>query len=478
MAIPINQINTSPLEGAARQGTNNLGLKAYGLDLGAVQQGLAAGIFKAADLQELYARQQNAVKIQELANSGALSRQKAADLSADNRTQMQLKSEEMRSKWTNAIQQQQVDQQGDYYKGQNQLGQAQLGLDQQRLGVDVQFKNADLGLKQQELQQIGAFQQGQLGIQGKQVDLQKQELEQQKQFKMMDYAATLDKEQRQVIGSAGAMMGMVQQLYPNDPKRANEAINRGIDFLKTQGLSDKDADKYKAMPLDQKYSIGQGALMVAHTSQQIGAKAKEAGMQVSIGADGNPKFTPVQPQNKLDDNLAKQDAIAAKEAADNRDALGTFKQSIDVAKKDLAATPEALLGPFAGMISKYRSPAVQNLESSLNSLALQAKTLYKLGSGQGFTDADRDFLVQIQGGVKTYKDTTEELLKKSEDLINHANAASWIRENNIRKNSTTYNSWLNDNPAPDVTVKNKDGQVGHIRADELKDALKEGYIQI
>ncbi len=161
-----------------------------------------------------------------------------------------------------------------------------------------------------------------------------------------------------------------------------------------------------------------------------------------------------QAASPIDTALAKNDAVAANKAADTRGQMDIFAASIDKAESNLAKTPEIFLGPVQAIFKVAKlSPEAQVLKSDLNGLALQAKELYKLGSGQGFTDADRDFLVEIEGGVDNYKGSLKSLMEKSRDLAETVKIQAWKRENTIRKNSSTYDSWLQDNPEPKASPK-------------------------
>lgn len=59
----------------------------------------------------------------------------------------------------------------------------------------------------------------------------------------------------------------------------------------------------------------------------------------------------------------------------------------------------ALTGPIYGRVGRaINDPDYANLQGALNGIVLQAKELYNLGSGQGFSDADRDFLQDVIAG--------------------------------------------------------------------------------
>lgn len=213
--------------------------------------------------------------------------------------------------------------------------------------------------------------------------------------------------------------------------------------------------------------------------------------QLQQGANKNA--APTESKNSLNANLNKQDALIAKDASDVRYNMGMFKTTVSDAKGALEKVPSAALGPIANLKNlNSADPNVQVLRSSLNALALQAKELYKLGSGQGFTDADRDFLTMIVGNPGQYKGSIKTILNKMDELSDRVITQNWNRENGIRKRSggDDYKQWLESNPKPGskeakaqigsssaektpssemITIKNnKTGETRQVTAEEAK----------
>ncbi len=474
MAIQINQLNTSPLAAVAQAQTGRLGLEPYPIDIGAVAQGVAKGIYKKADLDVLYSAQKNQQTLQKMADSGAMDRTQAQNMFETERKKMDIAYASIRDTADRAIKQQEVDQTGSYQQGmlgvaQGQLGvqQGQLGLNAQELGMKDQQSNRQLDINQQQVNQLGQYQKGTL-------DVEKQKAQAEQQLGTVKTLMAMKEDQRNVMGSYASVALMASQI--KDPAKAQEAFDSILKSGVESGDIPKDmADKFSSMdPMQRQLKLAQ-MVSLAGSATTASKKAQAAGM--SIDESGN--IVPAAKASKLDENLDKQDAIAAVKAADSRDSMNVMLGNIKQARQDLAAVPESAMGPVKGWIARQTSQKAQVLESSLNSLALQAKDLFKLGSGQGFTDADRDFLVRIEGGLNNYKGSVTDLLDRAENLANHVTVSSWMRENNIRKGTERYNQWLSNNPAPDVKVKNKEGVVGHISADQLKEALKSGdYEQI
>lgn len=197
-----------------------------------------------------------------------------------------------------------------------------------------------------------------------------------------------------------------------------------------------------------------------------------------------------------DKAISGQDAITMKSAAESRQTFTQFQSGVQQAQQELKGVPGYALGPAANLtkLPKYNSQ-VQILKSTLNSLALQAKEIYKLGSGQGFTDADRDFLTEVVGNTAMNKYSIEQILTKMGRIAGLANKASWKTENDIRSNGSkdVYENWKSRNPEPTentskpanspipsdrIQVKSPDGKIGHIPSSQLQEALKSGYSQV
>lgn len=472
MPIQLNQLNTSPLAALASQTVPNLNLKTYSIDAGAIMSGIAAGIMKKADLQELYSRQQNLLTIEKLQQKGQLSIAAANNAAAKERTSMEILQRKLTADADRAVQQQQVNQQGDYYKGQLGLGQAELAHS------DL-FKQAELGLRGQELDNTKAYQMGQLALGNRGLDLQQKNAEAEQHLNMIKNMAAMKEEQRKTYGSYASIAYMASQIP--DAKQRQEAIQGILDSgVKSGDIPQELATNFmKLSPLQQQLKAAQ-LMSIAGMAGEANSKVSSAGMQfVTDPKTGLTNLVPKQEATNFDKELDKTNASIYKETSDNTDTLHTFLQSVNVARNDLSKVSEYQLGPVKGALAKLTNPQVQSLESSLNSLALQAKEIYKLGSGQGFTDADRDFLVQITGGIGNYKGTLEQLMNKSESLAQHGLVANWLKQNDIMKKSSTYQDWLSSNPVPEVKVKNKEGVIGTIPASQLKEAISSGeYEQI
>ncbi len=130
----------------------------------------------------------------------------------------------------------------------------------------------------------------------------------------------------------------------------------------------------------------------ANASANIAAtkKGAETQAQKNVELDMNPqiKTAEVSAEGKAKKVLANDVTLGD---------LGAMRSSIQDAR-DLVSKV-SMTGPILGRIGAIaQDPDYRNLQGALNSITLQAKELYNLGSGQGFTDADRDFLQEIVSG--------------------------------------------------------------------------------
>lgn len=95
--------------------------------------------------------------------------------------------------------------------------------------------------------------------------------------------------------------------------------------------------------------------------------------------------------------------------------LDTLGTSIQEARQLLPKV--SLTGPILGRVGEAENdPDYKNLQGSLNSITLQAKDLYNLGSGQGFSDNDLKFLSDVVAGKYSRADTISKALDRMENI--------------------------------------------------------------
>lgn len=120
------------------------------------------------------------------------------------------------------------------------------------------------------------------------------------------------------------------------------------------------------------------------------------------------------------------EALSKMQEANNK--LPNLTQDLNALESKIRKVDPSLLGPIRGSISYYTNPQIQSLTSDARSVALQLKDIYNLGSGQGFTDADRNYLDSIIGGAKVDPVAALDIMKgmhlKISTMKNNYNQAS------------------------------------------------------
>lgn len=104
-----------------------------------------------------------------------------------------------------------------------------------------------------------------------------------------------------------------------------------------------------------------------------------------------------EPKLEFNKKVAEKDAI---QVGKNQETLaGLDGMTFSIAQARELLPKAAMTGPVFGRIgAAAEDPDYRNLQGAINSITLQAKDLYNLGSGQGFTDADRTFLQEVIAG--------------------------------------------------------------------------------
>lgn len=123
-----------------------------------------------------------------------------------------------------------------------------------------------------------------------------------------------------------------------------------------------------------------------------------------------------------ENSVTNEDTMASLDTLDN-----TITEGRAALKKTKATGP--LLGPGAEAIN---DPEFKNLQGHVNALTLQAKDLFNLGSGQGFSDNDLKFLKDVTAGKYARADTISYAFDRMENL-------SEKRRQFLSKRNQSYN---------------------------------------
>ena len=256
----------------------------------------------------------------------------------------------------------------------------------------------------------------------------------------------------------------------NDPQAAQAWIAQGVQLGE---FNSEDAQRIVQgissgqIPLDQwKQRAQQGGMTLQQQAQQ---KMQELEYKLKannelVNPDGTPNQEAINAKSRVAsagktnisinteksyagqvaEGLAKNDVSlldAARTAPDRINTARSIKQILDGNKAITGTGAEARLGitkalSTAGLIDPTSTTATEDLVSMLNSQTLEAVKSSGLGSGQGFTDKDRQFLQDAKSGRIEINAST---LRRMADLNEKAGLATIAAGNKIAAR-------LKDNP--------------------------------
>ena len=170
---------------------------------------------------------------------------------------------------------------------------------------------------------------------------------------------------------------------------------------------------------------------------------------------------------------------ASNQVFENNDTMGSLNNlnfSIQQAQQLLPKV--AMTGPVLGRVGNAaEDPDYKNLQGAINSITLQAKDLYNLGSGQGFTDADREFLRDVVAGKYARAETIEAGLARFQQALQ--NRQAFLQQQNAAYQSGNYNPQIQtpQQPTNKFPIRVSDGKNTFLAEDEndLKEAQQQGY---
>ena len=231
-----------------------------------------------------------------------------------------------------------------------------------------------------------------------------------------------------------------------------------------------DAQASKAQPSDT-------AKRIAETNalrQQAGQAPLSPQEQANISQEALTNSVKSKIPNATDTAIAAADTAKLKTIQERKDTYTQTEAAVVGAKESLVNTPGMLLNPVADFVGLAKTnPNAQALIANLNRLTLLAKTQFNMGS-QGFTDADREFVKSMVGGVGNYKGTLNQLLDQAQSFATRMKQQDWLQEYNIqKKGSDGGQQFIADNPEPLVKVKLPDGKTGTVPVTKLEGFIKE-----
>lgn len=231
------------------------------------------------------------------------------------------------------------------------------------------------------------------------------------------------------------------------------------------------------------------AVSVQDALQQIKGGAGQAGKNAANISTGRAANYETQTGNNKSDLDYKprisfndaQSKAAGDQIVKNDTALGNLnnlQQAISAAKTTLPKVMST--GPVFGRVgAAAKDPDYINLQRDLNEITLLAKDLYNLGSGQGFTDADRDFLKELSGGAYNRDESIQYALDRFDASL--ATRKKFLQDQN-QQYQQQYGG--NSQPVQDIQPQGSKITVTNgketymIDPNDLSAAAQEGFKQV
>jgi hypothetical protein len=431
--INLNQFNPGALAAVAGNNFPNLNLPVPNYDVSGYGKGLFQGQLGAAQLQQQYDQtaQQAMVDYYKEQQSNMRNQQ-------DNATTLYrgLLSDEASMDRTK-------------YKGDIQIrGQDLTAMhNERRYGVDLaklQNDNARLGLDERR---AGAYER-QVGIQEKSAEVNRQKAIHDMAMKEVELLMKKDNKHLKKMGAAAATWTAERAQFNNDPQKQQEFDRQQARLYHEAGIID-----------DREY--GNISKLIEEQPQRVPEALKIAQLNTDAAQKGQLQLgQSVSADPELSKNIRKEDAAQLKDYSKSRTSMDALYNDATNALTSIPKVPSWGLGPIPKAMGIDKLPGEeQNLIQSLNAMALNLKDYYNLGSGQGFTDADRQFLQEIAGSTAYYNKPLTEIVQRIQRIAVAGRYNAWEKENSIRKldNPMYYNSWLSVNPEP-MKLKDFDEQ--------------------
>lgn len=468
--ISINPLNPSPLAALAGNSVGNLGLKEYGLDVGAPAQGYADGFWKAQQLKLAQSQQQNMYNIAKMQETGALTRTEYSALMAQSMEQYKQSQETLRAKATNQIAQQNANA--------NQSNAQSNMLNTQGLNA---FRGGQLQNQQQANQNTASFNKGTLDIGQQNADSNRMNAQSTIMQNQFNNALTMDNRKLNQSTQLGTAITTGFQLY-KDPKQQLDYVNRVLDQANQMGI---DTSFYKGKGLDDISKTAMGSMFLGHNALQAKGMASMSGVQFGMDTQGNLITLPSE--NKTSESFNKNRAEDLKSNSDQLLNYNNLQSSIGGAETALNNTPGAQLGPMpygAWLSQTAKIPQAMALNGALNNVVINLKQTTGTALGKRFTPQVQEFLGSITGGLHDYKGSIQDLLTGTKQATYEAQKNTWTdADKNASYDTIGYKQWQSQNPAPvqpEVTIGNGQQKMSISTSDWMKNQsefVKNGWGQ-
>lgn len=454
MPIQLNNLNPQALAQLAGQSVGNLNLPVVGLQPGLFQQNMVEAANKRDTLGLQNAQLQQQMLIEKLKEQGLNERD--AQKAVNEYSLQQYKDSQAMGRTL-------AEQQGSINR---ELVKTQLGYDE--LGSLNQFRDSSLRMDQAKLQETMNKNSNDLEMDKKKQALEEYKVQLQKQMKLGE---------QKVNQRASRMAALIKNApNTNDAGTLDEYYRNGMSyFIKDGTFTQEEANDFINAPTNMKRPLAEASVNLSKTAVSYLKSAKSnlskliEDTNTARESAGQPKLTPeeeskiytdnvwnqskkgVPLENKLQEKIYEKDADNMAEASKTRQTMPLMRMDIQYALKQLPNVSDFSVGPIPKALGLDKlSPQAQKLIQPLNGIALQLKEYYKLGSGQGFTDKDRDFLTEIAGNTGFYKYPLQDILSRLNNISVAAEYNAWGKEEEVRAggNKNDYQRWLARNPKP------------------------------
>lgn len=218
--------------------------------------------------------------------------------------------------------------------------------------------------------------------------------------------------------------------------------------------------------------------------QQIKGGAGRAGQNAADISTGNAANYATQSGKNAADlqyaaptaSATAQGKAAGETIMGNNETLGSLDNlAFSIQQAKVLLPKVSMTGPIFGRVGAVaEDPDYQNLQGVINSITLQAKDLYNLGSGQGFTDADRDFLREVVAGKYARSEAIGSGLARFEEALKHR--AEFLQRQNQNYQAGNYISGVSVGSSDRVKIRDpKTGRVGTVPSNQADAARQQGY---
>lgn len=147
--------------------------------------------------------------------------------------------------------------------------------------------------------------------------------------------------------------------------------------------------------------------------------------------------------NKKTGEGAGATIIANEQTATNLDMLDASLTQIENLLPQVTKT-----GPIMGRVGDAaKDPNYENLQGAINAVVLQAKELYNLGAGQGFSDADREFLQQVVAGKYSRAETISLAIQRMRQVVAK-------RREFVARQTHRMNAYSGGQPIAPIAIEN------------------------